>query len=83
MSRLKQEAAANVQGADDAARANADFLVFTNATLLTMESDNLHEDVLRDATLVTRGGEIEAIVGSADDVVIPYGATVIDAQGGR
>ncbi|KIP10290.1 hypothetical protein PHLGIDRAFT_115580 [Phlebiopsis gigantea 11061_1 CR5-6] len=81
VSRLKQEAAALHDAGDEEARMNADFLVFTNATLLTMQSGNLHEDVLHDAVLVTRAGSIEAIVGISDGV-IPYGATVIDAQGG-
>ncbi|THG95346.1 hypothetical protein EW026_g6293 [Hermanssonia centrifuga] len=57
------------------------FLVIANATLLTMESGNLHNDVLRDAIIVTRAGEIEAIVG-ANEAVIPYGATILDAAGG-
>ena len=81
VSRLKQEASALHDAADEEARTNADFLVFTNATLLTMQSGNLHQDVLHDAVLVTRAGSIEAIVG-IEDGVIPYGATVIDAQGG-
>lgn len=81
--RLKQEAA-KAHEADSKAQANADFLVIANATLLTMESGNLHHDVLRDAVIVTRSGKIEAIVGIGDaDFVIPYGATVLDAAGGR
>ena len=80
ISRLKKEAA-SLYDADEEARANADFLVFTNATLLTMDSGSVQEDLLHDAILVTRSGEIEAIVGIGD-YVIPYGATVIDVQGG-
>lgn len=83
VSRLKREArafAAKKYGED--AVENADFFVIANATLLTMETGNIKGDVLRDAVLVARGGEIEAIVG-VRDAVIPYGTTVIDAQGGR
>lgn len=80
--RLKKEASALHQLADDETRANADLLVIANATLLTMESGNLHNDVLRDAIIVTRAGEIEAIVG-ANEAVIPYGATILDAAGGK
>ena len=81
ISRLKKEAADAIQPADAEAWVNADFLVFTNATLLTMEYGNLREDILYDAILVSRGGQIEAIVG-VSDAVIPYGATVIDLEGG-
>ncbi|KAL6308701.1 hypothetical protein BKA93DRAFT_763864 [Sparassis latifolia] len=80
--RLKREAvASHGVGADPASLANADFLVIFNATLLTMETGELHSDLLTDAVLVTRGGEIEAIVG-VQELVLPYGATVLDAEGG-
>ncbi|KAL1947302.1 hypothetical protein VTO73DRAFT_14263 [Trametes versicolor] len=80
--RLKKEAAAFAaeKYGEDAAP-NANFFVIANATLVTMETGDLKSDVLRDAVLVTRNGEIEAIVG-VHDAVIPYGATVLDAQGG-
>jgi hypothetical protein len=81
VSRLKKEAVEAADTTNAAALANADFLVFTNATLLTMESGNFHEDVLHDAVLITRRGKIEAIVGISD-AVIPYGARVIDLEGG-
>lgn len=81
VSRLKHDAMAALRTTNEEALANADFLVFTNATLLTMESGNLHQDVLHDAILVSQGGKIEAIVG-IEDYVIPYGATVINAEGG-
>lgn len=81
--RLKEEAAAFAaeKYGEDAAP-NANFFVIANATLVTMETGDLKSDVLRDAVLVTRNGEIEAIVG-VHDAVIPYGATVLDAQGGE
>ncbi|TFY58581.1 hypothetical protein EVJ58_g6333 [Rhodofomes roseus] len=78
--RLKNEAAASTAHADEEALASADFFVIANATLLTMESGDLRSDILEDAILVTRGGQIEAIVG-AQDAVIPYGATVFNAEG--
>ena len=55
--------------------------MFSNATLLTFDTGALKSDILHDAVLVTRAGEIEAIAG-VHDVVIPYGATVLDVQGG-
>ncbi|KZT73997.1 hypothetical protein DAEQUDRAFT_761464 [Daedalea quercina L-15889] len=77
--RLKEEAAASVTPEEAEAHANADYFVISNATLLTMETGNLHEDILEDAIIVTRGGQIEAIVG--EGAAIPYGATVINAEG--
>ena len=83
VSRLKKEAAAfAAQHYGEEGVKNADFFVIANATLLTMEAGNVKSDVLRDAVLVTRGGEIEAIVG-VHDAVFPYGATVIDVEGGQ
>ncbi|OJT07280.1 hypothetical protein TRAPUB_1877 [Trametes pubescens] len=80
--RLKKEAAAfAAEKYGEEAAPNANFFVIANATLVTMETGDLKSDVLRDAVLVTRNGEIEAIVG-VHDAVIPYGATVLDAQGG-
>ncbi|KAH9926124.1 uncharacterized protein B0H18DRAFT_1085078 [Fomitopsis serialis] len=78
--RLKAEAAASIAHEDAAALANADLFVIANATLLTMETGDLRADVLEDAILVTRGGQIEAIVGT-QDAVIPYGASVLNAEG--
>lgn len=77
--RLKTEAAANVRPGDAKAYANADYLVIANATLLTMETGD-YDDIIEDAIIVTRGGQIEAIVSAQD--ALPYGATVINAEGG-
>ncbi|OSD02024.1 hypothetical protein PYCCODRAFT_1435709 [Trametes coccinea BRFM310] len=82
VARLKEEAAAfAAEKYGDTAKENADFFVIANATLVTMETGDLKADILRDAVLVTRNGEIEAIVG-VHDAVIPYGATVLDVEGG-
>jgi len=78
--RLKAEATASIAHEDAAALANADIFVIANATLVTMETGDLRADVLEDAILVTRGGQIEAIVGT-QDAVIPYGASVLNAEG--
>nr|VWO98440.1 Cytochrome P450 monooxygenase AKT7 (EC (AK-toxin biosynthesis protein 7) [Ganoderma boninense] len=86
IARLKEEAAAFAEAeygksAVEDANSGADFFVFANATLLTMSTGNIHNDILHDAVLVTRNGQIEAIAG-VHDYVIPYGATVLDAEGG-
>ncbi|EKM56016.1 uncharacterized protein PHACADRAFT_209515 [Phanerochaete carnosa HHB-10118-sp] len=81
VSRLKADAMAALHTNDEQALANADVLVFTNATLLTMESGSLLQDVMHDAVLVSRGGRVEATVG-IEDYVVPHGATVINAEGG-
>ncbi|KAH9915780.1 uncharacterized protein BXZ73DRAFT_92563 [Epithele typhae] len=80
--RLKAEATAHAAAKyGEAGVANADFFVFSNATLVTMDTGKLTADILHDAVLVTHGGVIEAIAG-VHDFVIPYGATVVDVQGG-
>ncbi|KAI8999066.1 hypothetical protein BD414DRAFT_476891 [Trametes punicea] len=82
VSRLKKEAAAFAAGRHGGKPGpHADFFVIANATLLTMETGDLKSDVLRDAVLVTRNGEIESIVG-VHDAVIPTGAPVLDVEGG-
>ncbi|KDQ62649.1 hypothetical protein JAAARDRAFT_171198 [Jaapia argillacea MUCL 33604] len=88
VSRLKEEAKAHLamasseaKTADLGALANADVLVLANATVLTMNSGNLEGDLLFNATLVTRGGVIEA-VGHSRSLEVPKGASVIDIQGG-
>jgi hypothetical protein len=58
-----------------------DMVVFTNATLLTMESGNPEADLIRNGILITRGGDI-AYVGPFFDYTPPIGATVIDVEGG-
>ncbi|KAF9501145.1 hypothetical protein BDN71DRAFT_1479710 [Pleurotus eryngii] len=59
---------------------SADVLVIFNATLVTMETGNVVSDVIDNGALVTRAGVIEA-AGLTQDLVIPSGATVIDARG--
>ncbi|KAI1784218.1 hypothetical protein LXA43DRAFT_1043367 [Ganoderma leucocontextum] len=86
IARLKEEAGAFAEAKYSKSelqdvRSNTEFFVLANATLLTMSTGNIHNDILHDAVLVTRNGEIEAIAG-VHDFVIPYGATVLDAEGG-
>ncbi|KAJ8696814.1 hypothetical protein PTI98_006650 [Pleurotus ostreatus] len=59
---------------------SADVLVIFNATLVTMETGNVASDVIYNGALVTRGGIIET-AGLTHDLVVPLGATVIDARG--
>jgi len=81
ISRLRQHAQARFAGLSGD-EMNADVLVITNATLLTMDSgSNQSRDTLSDAVLLVRGGLIEEI-GSMKEMNIPLGSTVIDAQGG-
>ncbi|KAJ7593490.1 hypothetical protein C8J56DRAFT_931194 [Mycena floridula] len=56
-------------------------MVIFNATVLTMETGDLNQDLIRDAVVVTRGGLIDS-VGSLADIVIPEGVAAIDAHGG-
>lgn len=63
------------------ALANADVVVIQNATLLTMETRDWHRDLVRGASMVVRRGKIEN-VGLVEEVTVPVGATVFNAQGG-
>lgn len=78
ISRLKQQSAALAVGSN---LANADALVIINARILTMES-RPKSSLIPDGVLISRGGVIES-VGDVHSVMIPDGATVIDARGGR
>ncbi|KAL1742540.1 hypothetical protein HDZ31DRAFT_43021 [Schizophyllum fasciatum] len=81
ISRLREEARGVAEAAGDH-NANSDVLIIANATILTMASGSgPSEDIVYHASLVTRGGIIEA-VGPTAAVVVPEGATVLDAQGG-
>ncbi|KAJ3981233.1 hypothetical protein F5890DRAFT_570495 [Lentinula detonsa] len=62
---------------------NSDILIVFNATLVTMETGSLDEDLLHDAVLVIRGGVIEAVFSATgNSFVAPEGATLINANGG-
>lgn len=66
------------------AAGHADALVIINATVLTMEGD-LHSDLISDGVLISRAGIVDAVGYMNDEMIamIPEGATVIDAQGGK
>ncbi|KAJ3857343.1 hypothetical protein EV368DRAFT_77833 [Lentinula lateritia] len=77
IARLKKEAQAL------SSSVNSDILIVYNATLLTMESGNINEDLLHDAILVIRAGVIEAVFSATqNDFVAPEGATLINAHRG-
>jgi hypothetical protein len=56
-------------------------LVISNATLLTMVTGNLEQDLIQNGTVVVQDGAIVS-AGTYGDLDIPALATVIDAQGG-
>lgn len=80
ISRLKKEAVSS-RTSGQSSHEEDNFLIIYNATLLTMESGP-REDLLHDAVLVIKSGEIEAIVG-VQDFVPPAGTKTIDAEGGE
>ena len=63
-------------------QSSADVFAVTNATLLTMQTGDPNADLLESATLLVRGGRIVTISG-VEDPVIPEGAQVFNAQGGK
>jgi hypothetical protein len=60
---------------------NADVLVITNATILTMETGVLEQDMLTDAILVSKGGIISLVAGVLQESEFA-GAKILDARGG-
>ncbi|KAJ3838794.1 hypothetical protein F5878DRAFT_725021 [Lentinula raphanica] len=62
---------------------NSDILIIYNATVVTMETGNLDEDLLHDAVLVIQRGVIEAVFSATDNAfVAPEGATMMNANRG-
>lgn len=60
----------------------SDVVAVTNATILTMEDRHSNgSDAIHDGGLISKGGVIDW-VGHSGSMIIPNGATVIDAQGG-
>lgn len=80
IARLSQEAFAIAESQGTRSQ-NSNVYAVTNATVLTMEKGNPSSDLLNDAVLVVRGGIIES-VGHSGEVVIPQGASVLNAGGG-
>jgi len=70
---------------DSGSLSNADVVVIHNATVLTMETGNLQDDLLRGGMLVIRGGVIEEVYSVLDAPALTSyaGSTVIDAQEGE
>jgi hypothetical protein len=79
--RIKRQATVSVAGSKSELY-NADVLVITNATVLTMEGHPNGRDLIEDGILISKGGVIDW-VGLAGDTIVPDGATVIDAKGGQ
>ncbi|KAF7978723.1 hypothetical protein HWV62_45013 [Athelia sp. TMB] len=79
INRLKKQALAKHQ-ASQPDNQNVDSLVVINAKVLTMEIGGNHR-LITDGVLVSKSGVIKS-VGSARDVIVPDGSTIIDAQGG-
>jgi cytosine/adenosine deaminase-related metal-dependent hydrolase len=77
IARLKKDAASISPSSAD-----SDAFVVYNATLITMESGNINDDLIHDAVVVTRGGIIE-FAGPSSDATIPRNAASVNAHGGR
>ncbi|KAF9228696.1 hypothetical protein BS17DRAFT_691608 [Gyrodon lividus] len=63
------------------ALANADVVAFVNATILTMEHGDVHQDLINGGTVTLRDGLIDA-VGRDGEVPIPTGALIVQTDGG-
>lgn len=84
IARLKQEASSltGVHKEWLGVRDSSDVLVITNATILTMATGNMEDDLIEEGVLVTRGGVIEFVGPASGDTRIPVHAQTIDAEGG-
>lgn len=60
----------------------ADTVAFVNATILTMEHGDIHQDVISGGTVILRDGSIDA-VGQDGEVPVPDGALIIQTNGGE
>ncbi|KIY66625.1 composite domain of metallo-dependent hydrolase [Cylindrobasidium torrendii FP15055 ss-10] len=81
---LVEETDIEVEHSTDIARlkkeAKGSSLVIRNATILTMQTGIIDQDVLERATLVVKDGLIQA-VGLDMDIKVPANSEVIDAEG--
>lgn len=59
-----------------------DTVAFVNATILTMEHDDIHQDVIRGGVVVLRDGLIDA-VGKDGEISVPDDAFIIQTDGGE
>ncbi|KAJ7155426.1 hypothetical protein C8R43DRAFT_1126083 [Mycena crocata] len=76
IARLKHDAAGNTQTTE----VDSDVFVIFNATILTMETGDPEQDLIRQGVLTIRGGIIESV--GALGTPIPSGVTAFNAQGG-
>lgn len=84
IARLKQEAAFLQETHEESFDSqDSDLLIITNATILTMETGRLEDDLIENGVLVTRGGVIEHVGPIVSNFSIPARAQVINAQRGE
>ena len=85
IARLKQEAASLQETHEERFdnQEDSDLLIIINATILTMETGRLEDDLIENGVLVTRGGVIEHARPIVSNFPIPARAQVINAQRGE
>lgn len=85
IARLKQEATSLQETRKELfdGQEDSDLLIIMNATILTMETGRLEDDLIKNGVLITRGGVIEHAGPILSNFSIPARAQVIDAQRGE
>ncbi|KAG8981639.1 hypothetical protein FRB90_007111 [Tulasnella sp. 427] len=64
---------------DQPAGTQFDILVIINAIIVTMTTGNERQDMIHGGTIIVQGGVIQLV---GQDLAVPQGAKVIDAEGG-
>ena len=74
--------ASGCSSGDAACMENADTIIFSNATILTMASGKPEQDLISNGVVIVKNGVIRE-VGKTEEIDITEGATLIDVQGGK
>jgi hypothetical protein len=82
--RLKKEAAEKPSLIQNASKQSSysDLVIINNATILTMATGDLQQDLIQNGALIIQGGVITGIGKRIDDKSLLEGRTVINANGG-
>jgi hypothetical protein len=62
---------------------HSDLVVINNATILTMATGDLEQDLIRNGALIVQGGVITWLGKRIDDQTLLEGSTVINVNGGQ
>jgi hypothetical protein len=83
--RLKKEASENPKLMQNARKSSfhSDLVIINNATILTMATGDLKQDLIQNGALIVQGGVITGLGKRIDNQTLLDGGTVINANGGQ